>query len=191
MTLLSIFGVGPQPSVVTDGDSRVLSDSPLRADRDHNVGLRSVVGLETAPFRVDIQDPYTREATMRALSGASEWLAADRCQLVFSEFRDDRGVPLVIKLNELKTTPQGYLRLVMFRDGESHRTCAREGILAFTARLSRVVYLCGRKFERASRRDVREVQATIIHEMLHSLGLGENPPSPRHISFRVARLCWS
>ena len=62
-------------------------------------------------------------------------------------------------------------------------------ILAFTTRNSRVVYLCGRVFERAERRDPRELQVTIIHEMLHSLGLGENPPSPRDINFRILRLC--
>ena len=33
------------------------------------------------------------------------------------------------------------------------------------------------------------VQVTIIHEMLHSLGLGENPPSPQEISFRILKLC--
>jgi len=34
------------------------------------------------------------------------------------------------------------------------------------------------------------VQATIIHEMLHSLGLGENPPAPRYITDRVKQRCW-
>ena len=61
---------------------------------------------------------------------------------------------------------------------------------AFTAQGSRVVYLCGRDFERAWRRDVAEVQATVIHELLHSLGLGENPPSPRAINNRIQQLCW-
>jgi hypothetical protein len=50
--------------------------------------------------------------------------------------------------------------------------------------------VCGRDFERAWKRNPREVQATIIHEMLHSLGLGENPPAPRDITDRVQQLCW-
>jgi hypothetical protein len=80
--------------------------------------------------------------------------------------------------------------MVLFLDGAQFATCKRHGVLAFTAQGSRVVYLCGRDFERAWRKDAREAQATIIHELLHSLGLGENPPSPRKITDRVQRLCW-
>ena len=35
-----------------------------------------------------------------------------------------------------------------------------------------------------------EGRATIIHEVLHSLGLGENPPKPPYITYRVKTLCW-
>lgn len=118
------------------------------------------------------------------------WLTRPRCQALFAEFKDERQRPLTDKLGELETDPQGYLRLALFLDGAQFPTCQRHGILAFTARGSRVIYLCGRDFERAWRRDSREVQATIIHELLHSVGLGENPPAARHISDRVQRLCW-
>jgi hypothetical protein len=30
----------------------------------------------------------------------------------------------------------------------------------------------------------------VIHESLHALGLGENPPSSRDITNRVERRCW-
>ena len=88
-----------------------------------------------------------------------------------------------------RETPQGYLRLVIFLDARRESAMRQAGVLAFTSRNSRVVYLCGRDFERAERRDPRETQVTIIHEMLHSLGLGENPPSPRAISFQVLQRC--
>jgi hypothetical protein len=139
---------------------------------------------------VHIQDAYTRDAAKRALQGASRWLARPRCQSLFSEFQDERQLPLTEKLRELETDPGRYLRLVVFQDGAQSSTCKRHGILAFTARGSRVIYLCGRDFERAWRRDPREAQAFVIHEVLHSLGLGENPPSPRHITHRVQQLCW-
>jgi hypothetical protein len=35
-----------------------------------------------------------------------------------------------------------------------------------------------------------EMRAVIIHEMLHSLGLGENPPSSKEITLRVMQRCW-
>jgi hypothetical protein len=139
---------------------------------------------------VHILDAYTRDAARRALQGASRWLARPQCQSLFSEFKDERQLPLTEKLRELQTDPGRYLRLVLFLDGAQSPTCRRHGILALTTRGSRVIYLCGRDFERAWRRDPREVQATVIHEVLHSLGLGENPPSPRHITHRVQQLCW-
>lgn len=139
---------------------------------------------------VRIEDAYTRDAARRAIKGASQWLARPKCQTLFLEFEDDRRVPLSARLRELETDPEGYLRMVLFLDGAQFATCQRHGVLAFTAQGSRVVYLCGRDFERAWRKDAREAQATIIHELLHSLGLGENPPSPRKITDRVQRLCW-
>ena len=139
---------------------------------------------------VAIEDPYTRDAARRALRGASLWLAHPQCHTLFLEFTDERQVPLSARLRELGTDPRGYLRMVTFLDGAELAACKRQGVLAATAPGSRVVYLCGRDFERAWRRDPREVQAVIIHELLHSLGLGENPPSPREITGRVQRLCW-
>jgi hypothetical protein len=140
--------------------------------------------------KLQIPDSITRDAAARALAQAAEWLADPKCERLFSEFEDVKGVPLSRRLTDLETTPEGYLRLVFFFDGAQHPTCRRDGILAFTAVGSRTVYLCGRDFERAWKRNPREVQATLIHEMLHSLGLGENPPAPRDITDRVQKLCW-
>jgi len=156
---------------------------------------RFAVIIQLAVFEDDwpnihVEDAYTRDAATRALEGASRWLARQKCQMLFLEFKDERNLPLTAKLRELDTDPEGYLRMVLFLDGAQSATCRRHGVLAFTAQGSRVVYLCGRDFERAWRRDVAEVQATVIHELLHSLGLGENPPSPRAITYRIQQLCW-
>ena len=140
--------------------------------------------------RIQIRDPVTRDATRRALEGAARWLSFSQCARLFSEFHDLNGQSLDEKLRQLQSTPGDYLRLVYFQDGERHRTCQRDGILAFTEVGSRVVYVCGRDFARAWNREPREILATLIHEMLHSLGLGENPPTPRDISYRVQQLCW-
>ena len=138
---------------------------------------------------IHVEDAYTRDAATRALDGASLRLARPKCQALFLEFKDARDLPLTAKLRELETDPEGYLRMVLFLDGAQSATCRRHGVLAFTAQGSRVVYLCGRDFERAWRKDAAEVQATVIHELLHSLGLGENPPSPRTITYRIQQLC--
>jgi hypothetical protein len=54
---------------------------------------------------------------------------------------------------------------------------------------SRVVQVCGRRFGAVARRNPRLAEASVIHEMLHSLGLGENPPDPQVITGRVLDLC--
>jgi hypothetical protein len=139
--------------------------------------------------RVYITDAFTADAARRALRGAAERLAKPGCQMILSEFQDERGQPLSHSLVKLGSSPEDYLRLVNFHDAGGSPQCGKPGVLAFTSRNSRVVYLCGRDFERAERRDPRDMQVTIIHEMLHSLGLGENPPSPREISFRILEHC--
>jgi hypothetical protein len=160
-----------------------------------SLGLPAAAAAQTAsprdqaPPRLLIEDVFTRNAARRAVSGASEWLANPKCLAVFSEFRDERGRPLTEKLGELGVDPRTYLGLVLFRDAGEGGQCADEGTLALTTPRSRVVYLCGSGFARSWRRDASESKATIIHEMLHSLGLGENPPSSLDISHRVLQLC--
>jgi len=117
-------------------------------------------------------------------------LKAPKCQSAFEEFHDERGLPLMVRLREFGLSPADYLRMIYVMDGGGHPTCRREGVLVFTAKGSRSIYVCGRDFERFARRDRREVVVTIIHELLHSLGLGERPPSPQHITHRVRQLCW-
>ena len=61
--------------------------------------------------------------------------------------------------------------------------------LAITKVGSRAVFVCGRRFVRQGTRYSRYAEAVIIHELLHSLGLGENPSSSDHITERVLARC--
>ena len=62
------------------------------------------------------------------------------------------------------------------------------GTLAYTSPLSRVVHLCPHFLDNELERPAF-AQAVVIHEMLHTLGLGEDPPSSREITDRVRRAC--
>jgi hypothetical protein len=139
--------------------------------------------------RMLIEDAITAHAVRMAIAGASEWLAAGRCQAVFEEFRDASGRVLSARLADLGTTGHAYVGLVLFLDDPQTAACGPPGRLAYTSPGSRVAYVCGRDFERAWRTDPRQATAAIVHEILHSLGLRENPPSPRHITHRVIALC--
>src|SRR5262249_44436937 len=77
-----------------------------------------------------------------------------------------------------------------FYNGDGKPLCERRqvGVVAFTAPRSRVVYICP-GYALFYRHDPDEAEAGLIHEALHSLGLGENPPSSRYIQVRVRARC--
>ena len=139
--------------------------------------------------RTDVKNPVVAEALRAALDGVSRWLAAAKCRALTSEFQNAYQQPLDSRLSQLNMSLETYLRAVVFTDGSLRPQCARDKRLAFTAQGSRVVFVCGREFERASRERPELARATIIHETLHTLGLGENPPSSQEITRRVLELC--
>jgi hypothetical protein len=129
-------------------------------------------------------------AVRLAVEGAARRLERPGCQRVFSDFRDGAGRPLQAVLDQLGETPAGYLRdLVFFYDGASQARCGAGGILAGTQRGSRVIYVCPLQFSEAFQRDTFLAEVIVIHETLHSLGLGENPPASMEITRRVMRQC--
>ena len=145
--------------------------------------------VEPAWPRLYIKEVYVRDALGKSLDAAAELLKTPRCQSLLSEFTDQRGRLLTERLAELNLSLAEYLRAVIFEDGDAHPRCRNGEALAFTSIGSRVVHVCGPAFVRAWRREPSEARATIIHELLHSLGLGENPPAPRYIT-AVNELCW-
>jgi hypothetical protein len=52
-----------------------------------------------------------------------------------------------------------------------------------------VVRVCAGELKRLNPQQPEYVVATLIHEILHTLGLGENPPSSREITARVLSRC--
>ena len=78
---------------------------------------------------------------------------------------------------------------LLFLDGASHPHCRRGTVAAFTAPGWRVVYVCPATFQRHLKGRPEEAETVIIHEVLHTLGLGENPPAPRDIEVKVHARC--
>jgi len=114
------------------------------------------------------------------------------CREVFSDFEDASGHTLQETLDSLGQTGQSYLGWIWFRDGGFQGLCARSDVLAITAPGSRVVSYCGERFTRAIlRQGPRSLAMTILHEELHSLGLGEDPPTSLEITRRVETRCGS
>jgi hypothetical protein len=139
--------------------------------------------------QVRFHDLYSAKEVRAALRGAGERLAKPSCQEVVSEFRDVAGRPLEDALEELRAPADEYLQGLLFYSGSAMKACKTLRVLAFTTPGSRIVFVCQKQFRKAYRRDPSQAEFTIIHEMLHSLGLGENPPTPGHITSRVVEHC--
>lgn len=138
---------------------------------------------ETPRSRIQIRDVRLRRSAESAIRAASARVETSGCGSLLSEFADQRGQPLATRLTTLQMSLQDYLHTVIFVDGSAHRAC--QGPAAVTMPGSRVVYLCGR----LTREPANEAWVTIVHEVLHSLGLAENPPTPAFISNRVRTQC--
>ena len=127
-------------------------------------------------------------AVQTALQFALRKLSNARCQEVFADFHDPAGRTLANNLEALGETASSYLALIRFYDAGEEGPC-RKNVFAFTARGSHAVYLCGTRFRARVRQSPGRAAAVLIHEELHSLGLGENPPSSEEITDRVLDRC--
>ncbi len=144
---------------------------------------------ELEGFHVRMSRSRDAFVVTQAVRGARRRLGAPRCQAVFSDFSEPSGRRLQELLDEQGLTGQSFLGLLMFYDGAQVPQCRKPGVLAFTAPGSHVVYICTAWFRETFELNPGRTEAVIIHESLHSLGLGENPPSSREITDRVVERC--
>ena len=128
-----------------------------------------------------------RFAVARALDGAARTLGQTECQALLDEFNDTSGRPLRVALKAFGVSAPEYLGQVFFYDAPP-RAC-RTSELAVTKPGSRAILVCGSRFARQVGRSSRHAEAILIHEALHSLGLGENPPSSDYITERIRARC--
>jgi hypothetical protein len=155
--------------------------------------LAAEAGAANAPAAADpaaqmvAPGPGAGEVRM-ALGGAARRLGRPACARVFADFADASGRPLQDRLDTLGLTGADYLALVFFAEGLDRGRCQEDHVLATAVPGSRVVSVCAR-FARAYQHDPRWAELTLIHEALHTLGLGEDPPSTFAISARVADRC--
>ena len=128
-----------------------------------------------------------RFAVARAIQGAAGQLADPRCQGLLDEFADATGRPLRSVLAAHGLAVSDYLKQVFFYDAPEW--ACRSANLAVTKPGNRAIFVCGARFQKEMSRNSRNAEAIVIHEVLHSLGLGENPPSSDYITGRVRAQC--
>jgi hypothetical protein len=140
---------------------------------------RAATILVSGPTALDVS-VAVRDAVSR--------LRDNDCQRVLDDFTDREGRSLREALGA--STPDTYLLRLVVRDGEiplGSGRCAVAGSAAFTTN-GAAVFVCGTSFRRLTRGARANA---LIHEMLHTLGLRENPPTSTEIARRVRARCGS
>jgi hypothetical protein len=131
---------------------------------------------------------WDARAVDRARSGAIRRLRDSRCQRVLSDFRDARGRTIQENLEEWRMSAADYLLLIPFLDGSREPLCRDARNALVTVPGMQRVMVCS-TFADFQLRKPHLAESIIIHEMLHTLGLGENPPRSTDITARVEARC--
>jgi hypothetical protein len=162
--------------------------APATSARAEERGGTAPVGLTAAPVSFFIHRRLPAEFRS-SVDEARRRLLDSRCAEVLTDFEDVQGRRLDLKVADLHHTAASYLSLVLFYDGRPTEGCEFSKILAWTNTGSRAVHVCANQFLSEQRRSLGFTANTLIHEMLHTLGLGENPPASQEITARVRSLC--
>ena len=141
--------------------------------------------------RVHVADSEIQGLVKVAVLGAKHRLERPECQRLLTDFQDREGRLLLERLEFTGLTAPEYLfDRVWFVDGAGTPICQRdERTAAFTAPGHQVVRICTARFGKSFEQQLVAAELIVIHEMLHTLGLGENPPSTREITEQVRRRC--
>jgi hypothetical protein len=139
---------------------------------------------------------YDRQVVERVRTRAAALLDHPACRRVLTDFTDRQGRTLESNLQPLGVSASRYLLDLSFVDGSPLPMCQNETVMMAVRPGVPRVFVCpqgtGRVNSRLSRVEFRNgslAEAMVIHEMLHTLGLGENPPSTIEITERVRGRC--
>jgi hypothetical protein len=150
------------------------------------LGIRALAESAPAPGIAIAGNGELVAAIVRARNGARRRLSDEACAGVFSQFTDREGRSLREVASGLGLSAPDSLMRVLFRDGDTASTCQAGPTAAFTSPGSSVVFVCGRRFVRLDR---QRAELVVVHELLHTLGLPERPPTSGEIDRAVARQC--
>ena len=155
--------------------------------------------LHAGPRRFEPPKPlrsYEAAAVERALEGAARRLESPECQRLLTDFVDAKGRPLTERLATWGISAAEYVRQLPFRDGSTVPLCGKKSVRLAAVQGTLPVFVCpggpgqlNSPFSLVQAENPSLAEAMVIHEMLHTLGLGENPPSTFEITERVRERC--
>src|SRR5262245_60907865 len=154
------------------------------------IGICSHATSATAQILLDFNGE-DRWNIKRVVDAAAARIARCDCQKLLFDFVDEQGVPLGTRLAANGRDPVEAFAALRFVNKPLAPQCRTGNRLAFTFPGSQVIYVCSLKLRNESVRTSARTEIIMIHEFLHSLGLGENPPTSQDITTRVEARCGS
>ena len=153
------------------------------------LGSAPVSAAQPSRWRlIRIPDPVARDAAITSLEAAAARLEDRDCLKVLTDFQTTDGSTPAGQLAAWGIDMQTYMTWVTFMDDSRHQLCEKGGLF-FTSPGSRVVRVCAAQFKLIRHHPPGYLAALFIHEILHTLGLGESPPSSEEITRRVMLRC--
>ena len=131
--------------------------------------------------------PAERQALQWSVGIAAQQLRRPECLKAFVEFQLDDGSTPLGKLEAAGLTAEEHLATLEWESGATSGRCAPGALLA-TVRNGRRVTVCPGFAKIVASRPAFGA-TLVIHEQLHALGLGENPPTSTYITTRVYHRC--
>ena len=135
---------------------------------------------------------WDARAVTSARTGALRRLESEECRKVLTDFTDAEGRTLRQNLDEWGASPAEYVGLIPFVDGSSQDRCRKTKTALVASPGVRRVFVC-KTFAEVQLRQPGVAESMVIHEVLHTLGLGEAPmpgqPTSIEITQRVEARC--
>jgi hypothetical protein len=153
------------------------------------LGSASVTAASGNRWRlIRIPDPVARDTAVTSLEAAAARLLDPDCVKVLTDFQTTNGGTPAGQLAAWGIDIQTYMTWVTFMDDSRHQLCEKGGLF-FTSPGSRVVRVCAAQLKLIRHHSPGYLAALFIHEILHTLGLGESPPSSEEITRHVMLRC--
>ncbi|HQQ77001.1 MAG TPA: hypothetical protein PLB01_06570 [Thermoanaerobaculia bacterium] len=127
------------------------------------------------------------QAVTPASSLAAERLGTSACRGIFEELPDFTGRPVARRLEAGERSPSSHFARLTFL-GSTEGPCRYSGTAAWSVAGDTRVRVCARTFGAVAAHDRREAAAVLIHEALHTLGVGEDAAKEPLTAF-VRRRC--
>lgn len=134
-------------------------------------------------------DSRLRPSFHLTVEEAAARLAEPGCARILTDFRDVAGRTLTARLETTGLDASAYVRSVVFRVGRGVGRCQSRRFLMVTTVVGRVVWVCETQYYREEHEEPDVAVALVLHEVLHTLGLGEDPPSSEEITAHVMARC--